>query len=85
MGMTNSPVMLQRFMEYVFSDQIFVTLLVYLDDLLVFARSGEEHYGEGGNGVGVVTKIWLKVETIQVLFFNTSSKISGVCDFTRWD
>lgn len=42
MGLSNSPATFQRFMEYVFSDQIFVTLLVYLDDL-VFARSVDEH------------------------------------------
>ncbi|XP_063841035.1 uncharacterized protein LOC135089423 [Scylla paramamosain] len=43
MGLSNSPATFQRFMEYVFSDQVFVTLLVYLDDLLVFARSVDEH------------------------------------------
>ncbi|XP_063845408.1 uncharacterized protein LOC135091586 [Scylla paramamosain] len=43
MGLSNSPATFQRFMEYVFSDQVFVTLLVNLDDLLVFARSVDEH------------------------------------------
>lgn len=42
MGLSNSPATFQRFMEHVFSDQMFVTLLVYLDDL-VFARSVDEH------------------------------------------
>ena len=32
-------------MEHVFSDHIFVMLLVYLDDLLVFSQNVEEHLG----------------------------------------
>lgn len=43
MGLTNSPATFQRFMENVFSDHIFVTLLVYLDDLLLFSKSVDEH------------------------------------------
>ena len=44
MGLTNSPATFQRFMEHVFSDHIFVTLLVYLDDLLLFSKSLDEHF-----------------------------------------
>ena len=43
MGLTNSPATFQRFMEKVFSDHIFVTLLVYLDDLLLFSKSVGDH------------------------------------------
>lgn len=43
MGLTNSPATFQRFMEHVFSDHIFVTLLVYLDDLLLFSKTVGEH------------------------------------------
>ena len=43
MGLTNSPATFQRFMEYVFSDYIFITLLIYLDDILVFSKTLEEH------------------------------------------
>ena len=42
MGLTNSPATFQRFMEKVLSDHIFVTLLVYLDDLL-FSKGVDEH------------------------------------------
>lgn len=42
-GLTNSPANFQRFMEYVFSDHIFVIILVYLDDLLVYSRCVGEH------------------------------------------
>ena len=44
MGLTNSPATFQRFMEYVFTDNIFVTMLVYLDDLLIFSKDVEEHF-----------------------------------------
>ncbi len=44
MGLTNAPAIFQCFMEYVFTDNIFVTMLVYLDDLLIFSRNVEEHF-----------------------------------------
>ncbi len=44
MGLTNAPATFQRFMEYVFTDNIFVTMLVYLDDFLIFSRNVEEHF-----------------------------------------
>ena len=42
MGLSNSLATFQRFMEKVFSDHIFVTLLVYLDDLLS-SKGVDEH------------------------------------------
>ena len=62
MGLSNSPATFQRFMEYVFSDQIFVTLLVYLDDLLVFARSVDEHLDRLEGMLKLLRKYGLKLK-----------------------
>lgn len=41
-GLSNSPATFMRMMLTIFGDQNFLSLLCYLDDLLVFARSEEE-------------------------------------------
>lgn len=43
MGLSNSPSTFQRYMERILGDKIFHTLLVYLDDVIVFSRTVEEH------------------------------------------
>jgi len=43
MGLSNSPSTFQRYMERILGDKIFSTLLVYLDDVIVFSRTVDEH------------------------------------------
>lgn len=62
MGLSNSPATFQRFMEHVFSYQIFVTLLVYLDDLLVFAQSVDEHLDRLEGMLKLLREHWLKLK-----------------------
>ena len=42
-GLCNAPATYQRLMQNLFRDDIFRVLLVYLDDILVYSRSVEEH------------------------------------------
>lgn len=42
-GLCNAPATYQRLMQDMFRDDIFRVLLVYLDDILVYSRSVEEH------------------------------------------
>jgi len=43
MGLTNSPAVFQRAMNSMFKDKIDRYVLVYLDDILVFSKTPEEH------------------------------------------
>lgn len=43
MGLVNAPATFQRLMDQTMSDFIFSFLLVYLDDLLVYSKTFEEH------------------------------------------
>lgn len=42
-GLSGAPATFQRFMQRLFSDKLFEILLIYLDDLLVFSKTFEEH------------------------------------------
>ena len=41
-GLCNAPATFMRLMDSVFGDQNFQTLLIYLDDILIFGRTFEE-------------------------------------------
>ena len=42
-GLCNAPATFQRFMNDIFRDLLDVCVVIYLDDILVFSRSKEEH------------------------------------------
>ena len=42
-GATNSPAVFERLMERVFAGLTYVTLLIYLDDIIVYGKTFEEH------------------------------------------
>ncbi len=42
-GLLNAPAVFQRFMLHIFQPLLDVCVLIYLDDILVFSRSKEEH------------------------------------------
>ena len=42
-GLCNAPATFQRLMQSCLNDQIFQTLLVYIDDIIVFSETFEEH------------------------------------------
>src|SRR6266481_5026551 len=45
MGLTNAPATFQHFMNDIFQDMSDLFVVVYLDDILVFSKSVEEHRG----------------------------------------
>jgi len=44
-GLTNAPTAFQRFMNDVFADMIDVTVIIYLDDILIYSGNMSEHNG----------------------------------------
>ena len=42
-GLMNTPTAFQRFMNDIFGDLLDVCMLVYLDDILIYSDSEEEH------------------------------------------
>ena len=46
-GLTNAPAGFQRFMNDIFTDMIDISIVVYLDDILVYSDDPEQHSCEG--------------------------------------
>lgn len=42
-GLTNAPAVFQHFMNNIFRDLIDVTVIVYLDDILIYSERAEDH------------------------------------------
>ena len=42
-GLTNAPAGFQRFMNDIFADMIDISVVVYLDDILVYSDDPEQH------------------------------------------
>ena len=42
-GLTNAPAAFQRFINSIFADLLNVCVVVYLDDILIYSNSPEEH------------------------------------------
>ncbi|KAF8757606.1 hypothetical protein RHS01_03450 [Rhizoctonia solani] len=42
-GLSNAPAVLMRFMNNIFCDLLDISVVVYLDDILIFSNSREEH------------------------------------------
>lgn len=44
-GLTNAPASFQHLMNHIFRDMLDISVIVYLDDILIFSQSEEEHKG----------------------------------------
>ena len=61
MGLSNAPSSFQRLMDLLMTGLNWHSVLVYLDDLLIFGRDYDEHYKKFERGVGKTT--WSTFET----------------------
>ena len=43
LGLTNAPATFQRLMNLTFQDLLYKSVMVYLDDILVFSKDVDEH------------------------------------------
>ena len=71
-GLSNSPSTFQRVMESIFADMNLSQLILYLDDLLVFSVSFEEHIERLGRVFSRLKENGLKLKGAKCQLFRTS-------------
>lgn len=76
-GLTNGPSTFQRLMDLVLSDLQWTTCLVYLDDIIVFGRTFEEHLSRLGEVLSKLKTANLKVKPSKCNLFSTEVQYLG--------
>lgn len=76
-GLSNAPSTFQRLMERMFGSQHFQTLLLYLDDVIVFSCSMDQHLERLDKVLGRLHQEGLKVKLEKCCFFKTEVKYLG--------
>ena len=76
-GLCNAPATFMRLMDTVFGDQNFQTLLIYLDDILVFGRTFEETVERLDMVLTRLSKFQLKVKPEKCQLFHQKLRYLG--------
>ena len=70
-GLVNSPATFQRTMEHLFGDLNLTELLIYLDDILVFSSTFEDHIARLDKVLGRLIGAGLKLNGAKCKFFQS--------------
>ncbi|KAL1249465.1 hypothetical protein QQF64_020470 [Cirrhinus molitorella] len=76
-GVCNGPSTFQRLMQAVMSDMIFQVLIVYLDDILLFSQTFEEHLERLEMVLKRLAETGLKVKLAKCCFLQDSVRFLG--------
>ena len=76
-GLCSSPATFMRLMNLVFREELYNILLIYLDDILVFANSFDQHLERLEIVFQVLSKTGLKVEPNKCSFFSKRIQYLG--------
>ena len=76
-GICNAPATFQRLMEKCMGDMAFTDVLVYLDDLLVYSKTLEEHEENLKKVLARLREYGLKLNLEKCKFVQTSVKCLG--------
>ena len=71
-GLTNSPSTFQRIMELIFGDLNLTEVVLYLDDVLVFSSTFEEHLRRLDKVLGRIEENGLKLKGSKCKLFQTT-------------
>jgi hypothetical protein len=77
MGLSNSPSVFQRVMNQIFKKQLNKSVLIYLDDILVFSKTPEEHLQHIKEVLETVKANHLSLKTKKCHFFRQELKFLG--------
>ena len=76
-GLTNAPATFQRLMEPCMGDLNFNTCIVYIDDIIVFSKTFEEHQERLKGVFERLESFGLKIKSSKCSFFQSSVRYLG--------
>ncbi|CEL52857.1 Retrotransposable element Tf2 155 kDa protein type 1 OS=Schizosaccharomyces pombe (strain 972 / ATCC 24843) GN=Tf2-1 PE=4 SV=1 [Rhizoctonia solani AG-1 IB] len=77
-GLSNAPAVFQRFINNIFCDLLDITVIVYLDDILIFSNSREEHVQHVTEVLSCLQKHNLFCNPSRCVFFVTEVTYIGL-------
>jgi hypothetical protein len=77
MGLSNAPSVFQRVMNYIFKDYIGKFVAIYLDDILIYSKTQEEHLEHLKLVLAKVQEYGLSLKTNKCHFFKQQVKFLG--------
>ncbi|CCO34134.1 Retrotransposable element Tf2 155 kDa protein type 2 [Rhizoctonia solani AG-1 IB] len=77
-GLSNAPAVFQRFMNDIFRDLLDITVIVYLDNILIFSNSREEHVQHVTEVLSCLQKHNLFCNPSKCVFFVTEVTYIGL-------
>ncbi|XP_055372796.1 uncharacterized protein LOC129606479 [Condylostylus longicornis] len=76
-GLRNAPSIFQRMIDDVLKDQIGKSCYVYIDDVIIYGKTEEEHLRNIETIFSILEKANLKVNLEKTKFFNTETEFLG--------
>ena len=76
-GSTNSPAVFERLMEQVFHNLNYKTLLIYLDDIIVYGKTFEVHLHNLREALQRLSDSYLKLSPEKCSFFTNRTTFLG--------
>ena len=77
MGLKNSPSIFQRLMNIVLTGCLGIYSYIYVDDVIVFSKTAEDHIKHLDDVLGRLEKVGLKIKASKTQVFRTSLKYLG--------
>jgi hypothetical protein len=77
MGLTNAPAVFQNTMHRIFRPYLNQFVCVYLDDVLIFSRTEEEHFAHLEIVLKLLQQYHLKAKQVKCAFFKPEDKCLG--------
>ena len=79
MGLANAPATFQRLLETIFADMIGENVLIYLDDIILFSKTEEEHELLLGKALRKLTEAGLSLKPEKCYYFQKEIEYLGHC------
>ena len=76
-GLCNAPATFQRLMQSCLNDQIYQTLMVYIDDIIIFAETFDDHLARLDKALARLTEHGLKIKTEKCSFLQRKVSYLG--------